>query len=226
VREAVALAAAERPDLVVLRGRCPAVGSAVTYRPFAEVVRGAAGIALDDSRQEAEQKLRQRAGDLLAQAGVSAPDAEATIFALATTAGIALADNPLDRSRPLAVATELARRWPQFLSAAATQGQVVVVIEDLHWASEQVVEMVDRLQARCVGPILLLATARPEFAESRPSFAAGRSESIALRPLERSESERLLDGLLPGHDLPVSLLEQIVATADGNPLFVEEIVTV
>jgi len=224
VREAMALAAAERSDLVVLRGRCPAVGSAVTYWPFAEVVRSAAGISLDDSREEAELKLRERTGDLLARAGVSAADAEATIFALATTAGIALADNPLDRSRPLTVATELARRWPQLLSALATQGPVVLLIEDLHWASEQVVEMVDRLQARCAGPILLLATARPEFAESRPSFAAGRGEAVTLRPLKRSESERLLEALLPGHELAPDLLEQIIATADGNPLFVEEIV--
>jgi hypothetical protein len=209
---------------VVLRGRCPAVGSAVTYWPFAEVVRNAAGISLDDSRQEAELKLSERAGELLARAGVSSSDAEATIFALATTSGIALADNPLDRSRPLTVATELARRWPQFVSALAAQGPVVLLIEDLHWASDQVADMVDRLQARCAGPILLLATARPEFAESRPSFAVGRSEALSLRPLKRSESERLLDALLPGHDLAPELLEQIVGTADGNPLFVEEIV--
>lgn len=224
-REAVTIAAAERPDLVVLRGRCPAVGSAVTYWPLAEIVRSAAGISLDDSRPEAARKLHQRAGDLLARGGASAPDAEAVIFALATTAGIELDDNPLDRVRPIAVVTELARRWPQFLSAIAAQEPVVVLIEDLHWASEQVVDMVERLQARCVGPILLLATARPEFAETQPSFAAGRAESLALRPLKRSESERLLDGLLPGHDLLPGILEQIVATAEGNPLFVEEIVS-
>ena len=225
VREVVALGASGRPDLVVLRGRCPAVGQAITYWPLAEIVRAACGISLDDPGTAGQEKLRSRAGEVLA--GLPDDDAKAIVFALATTAGLALPDNPLDRSRPIAVVTELARRWPQFLSALAKRQPLVVIIEDLHWASGQIVEMVERLLARSTGPILLIATARPEFAEANPSFAVSSSESttVSLRPLNRSQSTGLLTGLLPANDLAPAIRDQILDTAEGNPLFVEEIIS-
>jgi class 3 adenylate cyclase len=227
VREAVDLAQSERPDITVFRGRCPAVGQGIVYWPLAEIVRQACGISLDDSGEDAQQKLKERAGELLANAGIEPADAEATIFALATTGGIALPDNPLDRSRPIAVVTELARRWPQFMSAVAARRPAIVVIEDLHWASDQVVDMVERLLGRSTGPILLIATARPEFAEAHSTFVAGVNEAVtvSLRPLNRKQGGSLLSGLLPGHDLPAAIEDEILETAEGNPLFVEEIVS-
>jgi class 3 adenylate cyclase len=226
VREVVALGSSGRPDLMVLRGRCPAVGQAISYWPLAEIVRAACGISLDDAGTAGQEKLRSRAGEILAT-GLPEADVQAVVFALATTAGVALPDNPLDRSRPATVVTELARRWPQFLSALATRQPLVVIIEDLHWASQQVVEMVERLLARSTGPIFLIATARPEFAEANPSFAVGGGESttISLRPLNRNQSTNLLAGLLPANDLAPAIHDQILETAEGNPLFVEEIVS-
>src|SRR5205085_5366086 len=150
-----------------------------------------------------------------------------TTFRLATTAGIALPNNPLDVSRRVGVATELARRWPQFVTALTASGPVVVVIEDLHWASEQVVEMAERLVARSSGAILLLVTARPTFAEAHPSFASGLSEatSVSLRPLDRAHAGELIADLLASAHLPEPMKDQILDTAEGNPLFVEEIVS-
>ncbi|HSS36043.1 MAG TPA: adenylate/guanylate cyclase domain-containing protein [Patescibacteria group bacterium] len=227
VREAVALAASERPDLTVLRGRCPAVDKGITFWPLAEIVRSACGISLDDGAERAAELLRERAGELLARAGLPVPDVEATVFALATTAGIALPDNPLDRSRPLAVSVELARRWPQYVAALASRGPTVIVIEDLHWASNQFIGLVEHILTRSTGATLIVVTARPEFAESHPSFAAGRPDvvSASLGPLSRSQSSGLLDGLLPDRLLDPQFEEEILATAEGNPLFIEEIVT-
>ena len=227
VREAIDLAQSERPDLTILRGRCPAVGQGITYWPLAEIVRGACGISLDESGPEAQEKLRDRAAAILAGAGVDRADIDATVFALATTAGIDLPDNPLDRSRPATVATELSRRWPQFLSALGKRRPAIVVIEDLHWASDQVVEMVERLLARSTGPVLLVATSRPEFAETHSTFAAGVNEAltVSLRPLNRRQGASLLSGLLPDHELPRAIEDEILDAAEGNPLFVEEIVS-
>ena len=227
VREMVARATTERGDLNVLRGRCPAIGQGVTYWPLAEIVRAACGISLDEGAAEAHAKLKTRAGELLTAAGFAAVDVEGTIYALATTAGIAMPDNPLDRSRPLTVVYELARRWPQFLTAVAASGPLAVVIEDLHWASDQVVDMLERLVSRSTGPILLLVTARPSFAEAHPTFASGLSEatSVSLRPLSRSQSGELIADLLAATELPEPMKDQILDTAEGNPLFVEEIVS-
>ncbi len=227
VREAVDLASSERPDAVALRGRCPSVGQGITYWPLAEIVRSACGISLDDDADEAESKLRGRTSALLGRAGVPPPDIEATIMALAMTAGISIADNPLDRSRPLAVSVELGRRWPQFISALAAHGQAIVVVEDIHWASDRLLDMIERVLARSTGANLIVVTARPEFAEAHPSFAAGRSDvvTMALRPLSRSQSSGLLDGLLPHRNLDPVVEDEILATAEGNPLFIEEIVS-
>jgi class 3 adenylate cyclase/tetratricopeptide (TPR) repeat protein len=225
VREAIDLGRSERPDLVVLRGRCPAIGQAITFWPFAEIVRAATDVALDDSAAVAEQKLRTRTAQIGSSAGLDGSDIEGVTAALATTAGIDIADNPLDRSRPGSVSTELSRRWPQFLSAMAARQPIVVVVEDIHWASEQVVAMLEHLLIRSSGPLVLIATARPEFAESHPSFAAGRPEvaTLALRPLSRVQATGLIDGLLP-RDLPSGIRDQVLDTAEGNPLFLEEIV--
>ncbi|MDQ2966665.1 MAG: AAA family ATPase, partial [Chloroflexota bacterium] len=226
VREAVALGTSGHPHLAVLRGRCPAVGQSIAYWPLAEIVRAACAISFDDSGAVGQEKLRSRVREVLS-AELPVEDVAAVTFALATTAGIALPDNPLDRSRPMAVVSELARRWPQFLSGLAARQPLVVIIEDLHWGTDQVVDMVERLLVRSTGPILLLATARPDFAEAHPSFALGSTESttVSLRPLNRTQSASLLDGLLPAHDLPAQIQDQILETAEGNPLFVEEIVS-
>lgn len=226
VREAVTAEASGRPDLLLLRGRCPAAGNGITFWPLAEIVRSACAISLDSSASAAQQRLRAGIADLVAPAGLPDADREAIQFALATTAGISMPGNPLDRARPVAVVTELNRRWPQFFAALTTRHPVVVVIEDLHWASEQVVEILERVLARATGPILLIATARPEFAETHPTFAVsgGNATVIALRPLTMHQSRSLLAGLLPAHDLPAAMQDRILQTAEGNPLFVEEIV--
>jgi hypothetical protein len=87
--------------------------------------------------------------------------------------------------------------------------------------------MLERLPARSTGPMLLLATARPDFVEAHSSFAVGSSESttVSLRPLNRAQSMSLLAGLLPAHELASPMQDQILETAEGNPLFLEEIVT-
>ena len=226
VREAVTLASAERPDIGVLRGRCPAVGQGITYWPLAEIVRDACAISLDDPAPVAADKLRRHIRGLFEGADRPSDEADGTIDALAVTAGIGLPDNPLDRARPATVTTELARRWPQYLSALAARRPVIATIEDLHWASEQVIEMLERLLARCTGPIVLIATARPAFAEAHPSFAAGRSEAatISIRPLTRTQGATLLAALTPDGSLAQGVRERILDAAEGNALFLEEIV--
>ena len=226
VREALALAGSERADLTVYRGRCPAVDKGITYWPLGEILRSACGISLDEDAAVAGGKLSDRASALLPGAGVREDDVAATIFALATTAGIPMPGNPLDDARPLAVRAELGRRWPGFASALAAGGPVVLVVEDLHWANALLVDMLGLILTRAVGPLLVVATARPEFAEAEATLNVGRPEaaSMSLRPLDREQGTAMLDALLPDRRLPPETEANILATAEGNPLFVEEIV--
>ncbi|MEX0626385.1 MAG: hypothetical protein WD402_07565, partial [Chloroflexota bacterium] len=99
------------------------------------------------------------------------------------------------------------------------------VIEDLHWAGEPAVEMLAQIARRTEGPLLIVATARPEFADQHPGFGPGGQDAVAisLRPLTDNQSNDLVDRLLAVAELPDGLQAEIVAKADGNPFFVEEI---
>src|SRR5262249_16740767 len=191
-----------------------------------EVLRAAFQISLDDPAEIAGERLQAGATATLEGLGLDPDELAVTVYALATTAGIPLANNPLDHLEPRAVADELARAWPRFASALAARSPTVLVIEDLHWAGEPLVEMLDRLIESCEGPLLLLATARPEFAAAGPAFSAVREHmnSISLQPLNEHEGAALILGLLGTADLGHTLSEEILRTADGNPFYLEELV--
>ncbi len=212
-----------RLPAAVTTGRCLPYGEGITYWALREILWGAAGILLDDTASAAGEKLRKLTLDLLGASGDGVPEAERVMFALATTAGISLMDNPLDRMSPESIGEELGLAWPRFLSALAARGPAVVVIEDLHRAESPLLDMVEHLVSRSTGSLLLVATARPELADLRPGWSSRRGMSqIGLEPLTAADVEDLLDELLP--QVGPDLREKISAAAEGNPFFAEEIV--
>ena len=225
IEEFVARAGAGGRPLRILRGRCMAAGQGVTYWACAEILRAACDITLDEPAEAAQAKLIVGLARLLEPLALADEDVRQTMNALAITAGMTMPDNPLERMEPRAVAEELARAWPRFATALATTGPTVLAVEDLHWAGEQMLDMVERLLARSEGPILLVATARPEFAESHPGFLAGRDDvtAISLRPLTEQQSGELVEALLAASQLPDGLREDVLTRAEGNPFFLEEI---
>ena len=209
-------------DVAVYRGRCLPYGDGITYWALREILWDAAGITLDDPGAVAADKLL---GLVHEHVDGAAPDGEAerVAFALATSAGIALPDNPLDRLPPESIGEELGLAWPRLLGALAASHPTLLVVEDLHWAEASLLDMVEHLIARSTGPALILATARPEFAELRPHWSSrpGMSQ-IGLEPLGGADANELVTELLPRAGK--ALREQILASAEGNPFFAEEIV--
>src|SRR5204863_7345939 len=116
---------------------------------------------------------------------------------------------------------ELARAWPRFAAACAAAGPAVLVIEDLHWAGGQLLDMLELIATRASGPVLVLVTTRPELAETRPGFGAGieGSAALSLRPLAEDDSRRLADGLAAATGLPDERREEVLRRAEGNPFF-------
>jgi tetratricopeptide (TPR) repeat protein len=225
VAEVARATKADRPQVRILRGRCLATGHGITFWALGEILRASAGIGLDDPADEAHAKLRRSAAEILRPLGLNDEELDRTIHALAATAGLTMANSPLEGLAPERMAAELARAWPRFTSALAATAPTVLVIEDLHWAGDQVVETLERVLARSSGALLLIATARPDFTESHPAFAVGRENfsAISLRPLTPIQSSELVDGLLDTAALPPSVRADILAKAEGNPFFVEEL---
>jgi DNA-binding SARP family transcriptional activator len=114
----------------------------------------------------------------------------------------------------------------QRLEELARERPLVVVLDDLQWADEKLLELLETLaESSRNSPALLVCCARPELLEKRPAWGGGKpnSSSILLEPLSEAESERLMDNLLGESDLPEPVRDHIVRTSEGNPLFVEEL---
>ena len=226
VREFLNLASARHPETTFLQGRCPSTGEGLTYWALGELLRRECQISLDDQAAAAAERLRQKVKAVLQRESADPATIDHTVFALAFTAGITIPGNPLDNIRPSAVQLELSMAWPRFISDYAAAGPVILVLEDLHWASDRMIEMVERLLARSTGPLLLVTTARPELRAAHPEFGEG-SEAVAvlaLRSLTSQQSTALLNEILVGSAIPDELQRDLVTTADGNPLFLEEII--
>jgi tetratricopeptide (TPR) repeat protein len=99
-------------------------------------------------------------------------------------------------------------------------------VEDLHWAEPELLDLLERLVRDVKGPLLLVATGRPELLDTRPGWGGARhaGSTIDLEPLSPKDAGRMLDELL-AVELPVSERDVIVERAEGNPLFVEELLS-
>jgi class 3 adenylate cyclase/tetratricopeptide (TPR) repeat protein len=191
-----------------LSGRTLPYGEGVTYWPIASMIKASAGIADDDPANKAFEKLRlccesEAVADLLAVA----------LGVLGATEGERTPDQ----------LTWAAQRWTEQL---ADLQPLVLVFEDVHWAEEPLLDLIEYL-ARSLRdtPVLIVAVARPELLDTRPSWGGGiRSASaVDLAPLAASESEELADALLSRDDVPPAQRALVLERAEGNPLFLEEI---
>ncbi len=203
-------------DDTALRGRCLPYGEGIAYWALREVLWEAAGIGLRDSAAAAAGKLARTVEGLL-----DGPDVERVTAALAASAGIALPGGAPEELSPETLADEIALAWPRFLGALASREPVVVAIEDLHWADASLLELVQAILTRSDGPLLIVATARPELAEAQPGWGhRPRMSQVAIEPLTRAETSRLAQEL--GAD--PALAARVAASAEGNPFFAQELV--
>jgi class 3 adenylate cyclase/tetratricopeptide (TPR) repeat protein len=190
----------------VLYGRALPYGEGVTYSALADMVKTAAGIADDDPLDEALEKLRD-----------CCPD-EAVADLLALASGVLEAVKAERNQQEISWA---AREWAEKL---AEPQPLVLVFEDIHWAEDALLELIEHMATwvRNV-PILLVCLARPELLDLRPGWGGGRvrATSIELEPLGRIESEALIEALLDG-ELGVGARQALLDKTEGNPLFVEE----
>jgi class 3 adenylate cyclase/tetratricopeptide (TPR) repeat protein len=199
-------AGAER--VTTLTGRTLPYGEGVTYWPLASMIKASAGITDDDPANEAFEKLR-----------VSC-ESEAVADLLAVALGVLGAAGGERTPEELNWA---ALRWCEQLADAQP---LVLVFEDIHWAEEPLLDLVENL-ARSIrdAAVLIVALARPELLDSRPSWGGGiRSASaIDLAPLGGSESEELADALLGSGRVVAAQRGLVLERSEGNPLFLEEI---
>jgi class 3 adenylate cyclase/tetratricopeptide (TPR) repeat protein len=195
------------------RGRCLAYGEGVAYWALAEMVRMRCLIAEDEDPASAREKLRAALA-----AHIPDPDerrwVEPRLAHLLALEGAAAGDEE-----------NLFSAWRVLFERLAERSPTVLVFEDMHWADAGLLDFLEYLLewSRSL-PLFVLVLARPEFADERPSWRAGRRgfTSLYLDPLSTQAMEALLTGLVPG--LPEELRSSILARAEGIPLYAVETV--
>lgn len=199
------LAEGEEGRSLVLRGRCLPYGKGITFWPLVEIVREAAGIGERDSPETARAKL----------AAIVGPEGAAIDERIASAVGLAEAKFPLD---------EIFWAVRKLFEHLAAQQPLLILLDDIHWAELAFLDLVERVVASVDGPVLIVCGSRPELAELRPQWTSGTNSSrIALAPLSAADSIRVIEGRLGGGTLPDDVAGRIIASAEGNPLYAEQL---
>jgi len=197
---------------LVARGRCLPYGEGITFWPLLEAFKDVA--ELDDSAPVEENRAR-----LVELIEDEAADPELVAQRVLEIVGMAEARAGVEEN------FDSVRL---FLEALGRRRALIVVFDDVHWAESTFLDLVEHLADWSRGAsILLLCMARPELLEVRPGWAGGKlnATTVLLEPLSDVECRELVSNLV-GQDGVAGLLElRIADAAGGNPLFVEEMVS-
>jgi DNA-binding SARP family transcriptional activator len=182
----------EAPDARQLVGRCLSYGRGMAYRALGEVLRA---IRADETSGTVARLAQREILDL--------------------TLGLEVAGE----LHPLAALDQLRAAWVELVAAIVHESPAVIVIEDLHWAQNDLLDLLEQLAHEVDGRLTLLCTARPELLDARPSWGRWRdARTLWLEPLGAREAARL------ARDAPPHLRDVVLERAEGNPFFLEELV--
>lgn len=212
------------PRPLILRGRADAATQRVPYALWRSVLSAHFGIQDDDAPTQAQAKLFQ---GILTNLGEASRDKATAIGQLlglippGSAMSGATSEVARHRQRSYYNIAELCQaiihRWPTLL-----------LLEDLHWADDASLDLLEYLVREChASPSLIITLCRPDLYERRPTWgqASDVYTRLSLAPLDRQHSQAMIEAILPTLTTTAAGLgERILDTADGNPYFIEELI--
>jgi class 3 adenylate cyclase/tetratricopeptide (TPR) repeat protein len=189
----------------VVRGRCLSHGRGITFWPVVEIVRKAVGILEEDPPDAARAKIADLAQD------------DEVARRVAAAVGLSGEEFPVEETF-----------WGvrKLLETMAAARPLVVVFEDVHWAESTMLDLVEHVLGSSERPILLVCLARHELLDIRPAWEKlSGSSVVSLEPLPPSDAARVAENLLGNAELDPDVRGRIVEAAEGNPLFVEQMLS-
>ncbi|MGE0877182.1 MAG: adenylate/guanylate cyclase domain-containing protein [Acidimicrobiia bacterium] len=196
----------------VLAGNCLAYGIGITFWPLLRAVQSAAGITETDDADVARSKLSSMLVDIDDEGGDSS-EVAARLESL-----VGLNDMPYP-------VTELTWALRRFFVHLTREHPLVLFVDDLHWAEQTLIDTIEELVRTTRAPVLFVCSARPTVLDTYREFVES-SESISLEPLTDAHCEQFLRLLLDGSSVDQAAVRRIVDAAGGNPLFLEQLLSV
>jgi class 3 adenylate cyclase len=211
------LPAGSEDDSQTVMGRSLPYGESGAYGAFAQQVKQMAGIFDSDPAAVATEKLRRSVEGL-----IEPEDVDRVTSHIATMLGVGTDDAVPDRQTLF----YSARR---FVEGLAARQPTVLLLQDLHWADPSLLDLIEHLASRVrETPLLILTLARPELLANRPGWGASVQAytALPLEPLDEEHARELVARLLEhaSADTPSQTAEELAEVAEGNPLFIEELV--
>ena len=184
----------------VVVGRCLPYGEGITYWPLVEVVRQIAG---SDPRKGLDELL--------------AGEDEGPLAVQRLAAALGLVESPTPSE-------EIFWAVRVLFEKLARERPLIAIVDDIHWAEPTLLDMLEYLVGFATGPISLICNARPHLFDNRPDWSRPRphATTLVLEPLDDDDSKTLIEHLLGGSPHAEALGSRILETAEGNPLFLEQ----
>src|SRR5919198_3095956 len=197
-------------EATVLRGRCLPYGNGITFWPIVEVVRQAASIADDDPPELALRKMT----DLV---GSDVEDCDRIVDRVASAIGLTTTSFPV---------SELFWAIRRLFEQLAHERALTVVVDDIHSAESTFLELLEHIVESAEARVLLLCSARHELLDARPDWGERqRMRRMVLRPLSEADTEAMIDRVLGRAGLSSDVRTRVARAAEGNPLFVEQMLS-
>jgi class 3 adenylate cyclase/tetratricopeptide (TPR) repeat protein len=212
-----------------LEGRALSNGLQMSFHPLADLLRGWAVIDDDDQNDGALEKLRGIVTDLI-------PEDAAEVFPLmATLMGMRLDSKLASQVAEIqgdALARKIQLGFGEMLRRETSRRPVAIVIDDLHWADQSSIELLEAaLDLLSDHPVLFIYLFRPghpttsqRILEFLRQNHAARHDEIVLEPLAAAGARQLIHNLFQNGDIPFKTREVIESKTHGNPFYIEEVV--
>ncbi|HUY76851.1 MAG TPA: adenylate/guanylate cyclase domain-containing protein [Ktedonobacterales bacterium] len=190
----------------VATARCLPYGQTLTYWPLRGLLTGLLG----------GDPTRSAVAEAFAQGGYGADDAARLADRALTTLGV---ETGAEADRE-----SIFMAWRLLLEVFARQAPRIVVFEDLHWASDSLLDLVEHVIHFCTdAPLVIIALSRPELLDRRPTWGGGWKNftALTLQPLTPAQTRELVGKILA--QALDDARERIVERSSGNPFFALEL---
>ncbi|MFC6015512.1 adenylate/guanylate cyclase domain-containing protein [Plantactinospora solaniradicis] len=221
----------------VLSVKCAAFGERRRLAPLADLVRAAVGLpdgpATAVTRPVVEERLRRLGQRLARHRPDPPPVAVDLLLALLGYADLPPAHGTVpagpaewSAGEPESAADAIPAAVAELLSALAAETPLAVIVDDLHDATPETTDALGVTLSRLTGPVLVLLLGRPELVRTAGALTRlADAEVHSLPPLRGADAARLLTAYLGGGRLPQADVDRLLATAQGNPFYLAELVT-